>query len=417
MPDDGRNAANEELDPPFLDPDPPPWAARGLASLLLALFLVTVTSAAVVTVPETVSGPFTLVAPQGANPVRAPRTGIVREVRAADGSAVGAQAPLFVIESEPVGDRSVTLGALRAQLRGSGDELASIDAQRAAAARADEAELRRLTGRIASLERAIELRRGQLELVRTLAERYRTGVAAGAVSATESARAEMDAHRLAEELETASGDRDAAREELEERRQDARRRNAELADRRRRIEAAREEGAIRITALERELAASAGSQLTVLAPCAGTVLRAIVNTPGTLVREGDVLADVACAGTQLEGDLLLPQTGVALVREGQLVRLRYDAFPYQRHGVRFGRVRWVGPSAVGPVAGSGFRALVTLEDTVRVRGRAIPVMPGMAGRADVVVGRRTMITYAFEPLRQLRESVREGPRDVARPAP
>ena len=417
MPDDGRTSADDELDPPFLDPDPPPWAARGLASVLLALFLVIVTSAAVVTVPETVSGPFTLVAPQGSNPIRAPRTGIVRAVHAADGSAVEAQAPLFVIESEPVGDRSVTLGALRAQLRGSADELASIDAQRAAAARADDAERRRLAGRIASLDRAIELRRGQLELVRALADRYRTGVAAGAVSATESARAEMDARRLAEELETASGDRDAAREELEERRQDARRRDAELTDRRRRIEAAREEAAIRIAALERELAASAGSQLTVLAPCAGTVLRAIVNTPGTLVREGDVLGDVACAGTQLEGVLLLPQTGVALVHEGQLVRLRYDAFPYQRHGVRFGRVRWVGPSAVGPVEGSGFRALVTLDDTVRVRGRAIPVMPGMAGRADVVVGRRTMITYAFEPLRQLRESVREGPPDVARPAP
>jgi hypothetical protein len=29
----------------------------------------------------------------------------------------------------------------------------------------------------------------------------------------------------------------------------------------------------------------------------------------------------------------------------------------------------------------------------------------MGGRADVVVGRRSLISYAFEPLRQLRESV------------
>jgi hypothetical protein len=33
----------------------------------------------------------------------------------------------------------------------------------------------------------------------------------------------------------------------------------------------------------------------------------------------------------------------------------------------------------------------------------------MGGRAEVVVGRRALITYAFEPIRQLRESLADAP--------
>jgi hypothetical protein len=32
---------------------------------------------------------------------------------------------------------------------------------------------------------------------------------------------------------------------------------------------------------------------------------------------------------------------------------------------------------------------------------------GMRGEARIVVGRRTLIEYAFEPIRQLRENIRE----------
>jgi hypothetical protein len=34
----------------------------------------------------------------------------------------------------------------------------------------------------------------------------------------------------------------------------------------------------------------------------------------------------------------------------------------------------------------------------------------MGGRADIVVGRRSLIAYAFEPIRMLRESLADAPR-------
>jgi hypothetical protein len=49
------------------------------------------------------------------------------------------------------------------------------------------------------------------------------------------------------------------------------------------------------------------------------------------------------------------------------------------------------------------------EGRFQVDGRERAVLAGMGGRAEVVVGRRSLISYAFEPLRQLRENLATPP--------
>ena len=44
-----------------------------------------------------------------------------------------------------------------------------------------------------------------------------------------------------------------------------------------------------------------------------------------------------------------------------------------------------------------------------VERRARPLIPGMGGRARVVVGRRTLVSYALGPIRELRESLAATP--------
>ena len=52
------------------------------------------------------------------------------------------------------------------------------------------------------------------------------------------------------------------------------------------------------------------------------------------LRSSDVLAEITCRDDRLQAELMVPQRGLALLRTGQLVKLRYDAFPFQRFGVR-----------------------------------------------------------------------------------
>ena len=76
----------------FLESEPPHWAARGLSIIIIVMFALMLIAAAVVHVPETVSGRFTLVPITGTDPVRTSRDGIVASVRAHEGDSVSGDA-------------------------------------------------------------------------------------------------------------------------------------------------------------------------------------------------------------------------------------------------------------------------------------------------------------------------------------
>jgi multidrug efflux pump subunit AcrA (membrane-fusion protein) len=153
-----------------------------------------------------------------------------------------------------------------------------------------------------------------------------------------------------------------------------------------------------------------GNTMSLATPCAGTVLKLHVQQRGTVVHEGDVLAELVCANEPLQAELQLPERGIALARAGQSVKLLYDAFPYERYGVQYGTLTWLSPASSAKANGSGFRAFAALgAETVGVQGQPRAVLPGMTGRAAVIVGRRSLASYAIEPLRLMRESLAAGP--------
>ena len=139
-------------DAPFLDPSPPPWAARGLAWTILALFVVGIAALVLVQVPESVAARFVLVPVKGADPVRTLHEGIVTAVRVADAESVDAGAPLFTIRSEAVGDRTSERDSLGTSLSGGQLRLNNERVKHENQRRADEQEVARLEQRVVALE-------------------------------------------------------------------------------------------------------------------------------------------------------------------------------------------------------------------------------------------------------------------------
>jgi multidrug efflux pump subunit AcrA (membrane-fusion protein) len=142
-----------------------------------------------------------------------------------------------------------------------------------------------------------------------------------------------------------------------------------------------------------------------------TVSAPFVLVPGTFAgdpgRDGD--------GEDLQAELIVPQSALALISPGQSVKMLYDAFPYQRYGVRYGTVGSATPVSVSGDDRSEFVVIADpAERVVVVNGQDRPLLPGMRGTARIVVGSRSLIAYAFEPLRMLRETVAAPP---AAPAP
>jgi hypothetical protein len=64
-----------------------------------------------------------------------------------------------------------------------------------------------------------------------------------------------------------------------------------------------------------------------------------------------------------------------------------------------------------------FRALIDASDsTIKVQGEARPLLVGMRGEARVVTGRRSLISYAFEPIRALKENFSGSPNTPPTPS-
>lgn len=398
-------------DAPYLVEAPPVWAARALAWVLLALAVVAVLTLALVQVPETVVAPFVVVAERGADPVRSLHDGTVSQVLVTDAQHVEAGAPLFLVNSEAVGDRTAERESLGASLSGGRARLANERARYDNQLKADEQELARLDERATTLRTQAGLKDQQWTLATEVLARQQRSQAEGLTSWLDVSKQALEVDRLAVELEQTRADLAEVASSRARLRFEVASRRAAFEETTRSVDEELSRTRARKGMLDREDARQ-GHDLQVTARCRGTVTRLVVRRPGTVVGAADPLAELTCDGETLQAELLVPERGLARVALEQAVKLQYDAFPYQRYGVRYATVRWISPASeeATPGAGRSVRLLAGLdEQVVRIGDATRPILPGMSGQAAIVVGRRSLASYAFEPLRQMREAMAAAP--------
>ena len=153
--------------------------------------------------------------------------------------------------------------------------------------------------------------------------------------------------------------------------------------------------------------ADARRAVSLIAPADGTVTNVLASL-GQIAQPGTPLLSLLPAGGTLEAQLLVPSRAAGFLRAGQSVALRYQAFPYQRFGHQTGTVLSVGKTVIQ--AGDATHLPVTLREPVyrvSVRlpaqqlhgyGEALPLQAGMRLDADVLVDRRRLIEWVFDPL-------------------
>jgi hemolysin D len=162
------------------------------------------------------------------------------------------------------------------------------------------------------------------------------------------------------------------------------------------------------------------SALVVLtAPIDAVVLDINKRAVGTVAKEAEVILTLVPQGGPLEAEVQIAAEDIGFVRKGDPVRLKIDAFPFQKHGTMDGAVAVLGEDAF-PVDGSSpavLRATSRAYYVARVadvRGtlREVPgdmrLVPGMTLTAEVRVSERSVISYFLYPLtRAFSESIRE----------
>ena len=149
----------------------------------------------------------------------------------------------------------------------------------------------------------------------------------------------------------------------------------------------------------------------IVAPATGVVTTVLVE-PGQMVTPGTALATLIPANSTLEGHLYSPSRSIGFVRAGQEVLLRYLAYPHQKFGMYKASVTSVSrnpmlPGELGftPADGSRepvYRIRVALGgQAIRAYGQLEPLQPGMQVEADILLDRRRLIEWIFEPLLSL----------------
>lgn len=177
--------------------------------------------------------------------------------------------------------------------------------------------------------------------------------------------------------------------------------------------------AAQTAAIARQEAARAASQatwFTLRSPVSGTVQQLSVHTVGGVVPAAQPLMRVVPADEQMEVQVYLQNKDVGFVRVGQSAKVKVAAFDYTRYGTIAGRVVSVSQDAIegntnpldnggqsksGSPEDMGSRYLVRValqRATMKVDGRLVPLLPGMAVTAEIKTGRRRVIDYFLSPL-------------------
>lgn len=148
-------------------------------------------------------------------------------------------------------------------------------------------------------------------------------------------------------------------------------------------------------------------------PVDAVVLEVAQRSPGSVAREAEALFTLVPTDAPLEAEAEILSPDVGLTRVGDAARLKLDAFPFQRYGLVAARLRTVSADAFPREAAKGggvvFRGRVELlADAPPGAPAGTRLSPGMTGTVEIVVGRRSVLSYFLYPvIRLLDESIRE----------
>ena len=339
--------------------------------------------------------------------ITAEAPGTVTHVHGAQGENITGGAPLISISSEKISSGvGATTDEVIAQLRSQKEKLASdifnlnILKEKQETSLKNHIDLLKLqlnsaNGQLDLLRRQVDMNLKMLDKIRPLEikgyisalqiQQQESGLLDQQVQLTTASRAQLD---IQQQLRSQQEQLDQLPLTMQTQRHDLERKVSDIDQ----------------TLAQNELQRS--SELT--SPVSGVVASslAIVGQP---VTAGQILMVIAPTGSPLKARLLLPTKSIGFIKAGDKVVLRYQAFPYQKFGLHTGRVIDVARSPLLPAQASTLigqqlqEPMYTVdadidEQEIEAYGGKQKLKPGMQIDADILLDRRTLFEWVFDPL-------------------
>lgn len=170
-------------------------------------------------------------------------------------------------------------------------------------------------------------------------------------------------------------------------------------------------------ALEQQLqkADKRTQRITMTAPIDAVVLEVAKLSPGSIVKEAETFFTLVPLDTKLQAEVQVGSMDVGYIKVGQPVRVKLDAYPFQKHGMIEAKITSISQDAFQKNAGSQtatdiyYLTKLSLDtSTLKNMNGKSPLLPGMTLTGEIVVGDRTIFSYLAWPItRGLDEAIRE----------
>jgi hemolysin D len=149
-------------------------------------------------------------------------------------------------------------------------------------------------------------------------------------------------------------------------------------------------------------------QRIVRSPVDGVVFDLPIKKPGTVVQPGQVVAQIAPRKIPLVLKANMPSQQSGFLKKGNLVKIKFDAYPFQDYGVLAGRVIRVSPDSKLVETSQGkietFELDISLDKPyIQSGNKRIPLTAGQTATAEVIVRQRRLIDFILDPFKKLQK--------------
>lgn len=144
----------------------------------------------------------------------------------------------------------------------------------------------------------------------------------------------------------------------------------------------------------------------------GTVKDLVTYSPGAVVQPGTALLNLVPKNEPLYAEVSMQNEDVGFVAPGQSVKVKLQAYPFQKYGMLEGKVDLVSADSLAndpqKAAAQGqspqsYKVLVKLASQVlrASNGEMLKLSPGMVVQAEIHQGRRTVLEYLLSPVQRV----------------
>ena len=166
-----------------------------------------------------------------------------------------------------------------------------------------------------------------------------------------------------------------------------------------------------LAATEQRIAEITGRRAYVIRAPVGGRIATLQATIGQFADPRRPQMEIIPSESILQAELFVPTRAIGFVQLGQKVRILYEAFPYQQFGTYSGRVIEISRTVLTKSDTSGpielkepsYRVTAALDrPDVDAYGEHVPLQADMLLRADIILEKRSLMTWILHPLLSVR---------------